>query len=87
MDRKQIENYLEKTLQLTDDMFIKPLERQRQKLLNFDYRRKKLDQIASIGFFAIITMTPYLTYRSISDSVFLLKYKNSSPVYENVSRR
>lgn len=62
----EFERYLEKTLQLTKELTLHQIDKQWQKIKNYEYRINKLRQFIDIGFVTILIIgTPLVAYREI----------------------
>lgn len=62
----EFERYLAKTLQLTKELTLYQIDKQWQKIKNYEYRTNKLRQFIDIGFVTILIIgTPLVAYIEI----------------------
>ena len=67
---------LEATLAVAQNMFVKPIERQRERMLNYEYRMRKVNQFISLGLLTIIIGVPYVTYKELKDMTKIHVHEN-----------
>ena len=69
-DRSNFDKYLEKTLQITRELTLNQMQKQWGRMMNYEYRIKKIRQFIDYGFIAtFIIGAPLATYRELNSLI------------------
>ena len=66
-DRSNFDKSLEKTFQITRELTLNQMQKQWERMMNYEYRIKKIRQFIDYGFIATFIMgTPLAAYRELN---------------------